>query len=260
MCFLPWVSAGQHRRIWCNVTSCWGNRAESHSWEGRQPESKALRVSSFVLAPSQLPFLKGQKWSKFISGLDRKRRNGTLNKLKSSSWISSEGSMTRHLPNKSAFSYEDKWGVTSVAQCVKDLTAVAGVAVEAWVQSQAWHSVWRILHCCSCCVGCNYSSDSIPGPGTSICHWCSQKKKKAQWISDLMMTLKSLHRSPKCCAILLNHSFILSGKMFHIKCRELLKMRVKKSWAVEPNRLELEFVFHFLLNVCISFLASITRV
>lgn len=259
MCFLPWVSAGQHRRIWCNVTSCWGNRAESHSWEGRQPESKALRVSSFVLAPSQLPFLKGQKWSKFISGLDRKRRNGTLNKLKSSSWISSEGSMTRHLPNKSAFSYEDKWGVTSVAQCVKDLTAVAGVAVEGSIPSltqcvkdpallqllrrlqlQLWFDPWPW----------NFHLPLMQ----------PKKKKKAQWISDLMMTLKSLHRSPKCCAILLNHSFILSGKMFHIKCRELLKMRVKKSWAVEPNRLELEFVFHFLLNVCISFLTSITRV
>lgn len=60
------------RSAWNRLVECafpWGQEAESYSRTGRQPESKAVRepvVSSFVLDSSQLLFLKGQKWSKFI--------------------------------------------------------------------------------------------------------------------------------------------------------------------------------------------------
>ena len=70
-------------------------------------------------------------------------------------------------------------GVLPVGQQVKDLTAVAQVAAEAWVQSLAWHGVClRIWLCCSYVVGHSCGLDSIPGPGTSMCHRCSQLKKK----------------------------------------------------------------------------------
>ena len=36
----------------------------------------------------------------------------------------------------------------------------------------------RIQQCLSCEAGCSCSSDSIPGPGTSTCHECGQKKRK----------------------------------------------------------------------------------
>jgi len=41
-----------------------------------------------------------------------------------------------------------------------------------------WHSGLKIQHCHSCGIGCSSSSDSIPGPGTSICCGYSQKRKK----------------------------------------------------------------------------------
>ena len=61
---------------------------------------------------------------------------------------------------------------------VKDLTAAAVVAVEAQVRSSAWSDELGILSCCSYGIGRSSGSDSIPGPGTSICHECRQKKKK----------------------------------------------------------------------------------
>ena len=36
----------------------------------------------------------------------------------------------------------------------------------------------RIQHCHSYRVGCSCGSDSVPGPGTSICRGCSQKNLK----------------------------------------------------------------------------------
>ena len=39
---------------------------------------------------------------------------------------------------------------------------------ETWVNDPA---------CCSCGVVCICGSDFIPGPGTSICHGCAQKRK-----------------------------------------------------------------------------------
>ena len=50
----------------------------------------------------------------------------------------------------------------------------------AWTQvwSLARHSGLKIWHCHSCNIGSSCSLDSIPGPGTSICHECSQKRKK----------------------------------------------------------------------------------
>ena len=49
-------------------------------------------------------------------------------------------------------------GVPAVAHWVKDPS----------LDSPAWHSGFRIRHCCgSCSVGHNCGSDSIPGPGNS---------------------------------------------------------------------------------------------
>ena len=42
----------------------------------------------------------------------------------------------------------------------------------ACVQSLAQQSSLRILHCCSCSIGCNCCSDLVPGPGTS--HRCGK--------------------------------------------------------------------------------------
>ena len=52
-----------------------------------------------------------------------------------------------------------------MAQRVKNPTAVAQVAGEAQVRSQAWCSGLKDL-------------DSVPGPGTSVCRGCGHKKKK----------------------------------------------------------------------------------
>ena len=50
----------------------------------------------------------------------------------------------------------------------------------AWTQvwSLARHSGLKIWHCHSCNIGSSCSLDSIPGPGTSICHECSHKRKE----------------------------------------------------------------------------------
>ena len=41
-----------------------------------------------------------------------------------------------------------------------------------------WWSGLMIWHCHSCDRGCSCGTDLIPGPGISICHGYSQKKKK----------------------------------------------------------------------------------
>ena len=63
-----------------------------------------------------------------------------------------------------------------MVQCVKNPTAAAQVVAAALVGSPAQHS--GLGCCCSCGVDGSCGSVSIPGPGTSICHGCSHKKKK----------------------------------------------------------------------------------
>ena len=53
-------------------------------------------------------------------------------------------------------------GVLTVAQWAKNLTGVAQVAAEVWVQSQ--HHGLRIQHCHACGVGHGCSSDPSPWP------------------------------------------------------------------------------------------------
>ena len=65
-----------------------------------------------------------------------------------------------------------------MVQWVKNPTAVAPVAAEVWVQSLAWRRGLKDLSCRSCGVAYDCSSDSIPGPGTSISQGCGRKKKK----------------------------------------------------------------------------------
>ena len=55
-------------------------------------------------------------------------------------------------------------GVPAVVQRVENLTAAARVAVEAWVQSEAWPSGLRIWPCWSYSIDHICCSDSIPGP------------------------------------------------------------------------------------------------
>ena len=59
-----------------------------------------------------------------------------------------------------------------MVQRVKNLAA-AQFAMEAWVQSPAWHSGLRIQCCCSCGIGHSCDLDLIPGLGISICPGCS---------------------------------------------------------------------------------------
>ena len=56
------------------------------------------------------------------------------------------------------------------------------VSVALRAQPLAQHGGLKIpcCHCCSCGVGHSYGSDSVPGPGTSICQGCSQKKQTKQ--------------------------------------------------------------------------------
>ena len=56
-------------------------------------------------------------------------------------------------------------GISALVQWVKYPTAVAQVAAETRFQSLTSGSGLKDWGCCSC------GSDSISGPGTSICHW-----------------------------------------------------------------------------------------
>ena len=72
---------------------------------------------------------------------------------------------------------ESKGGVPAVAQWVKNLTAVAQVAMKVWVRSLAGHSGLKDLALPK--LQCGW--DSVPGLRTSLYHWCCQKggeKKK----------------------------------------------------------------------------------
>ena len=59
-------------------------------------------------------------------------------------------------------------------QLVKDPT----LSLAAQVQSPALYSGLKIRCCHNSGVGRSHGSDLIPGPGTSIFHGCSQKRKK----------------------------------------------------------------------------------
>ena len=66
-----------------------------------------------------------------------------------------------------------------MAQWVENLTAAAPVAAEVWIPSLPWYSGLKDPSSCpSCSVGHRCSLRSTPGPGTSICCRCSQKRKK----------------------------------------------------------------------------------
>ena len=66
-----------------------------------------------------------------------------------------------------------------MAQWVENLTAAAPVAAEVWIRSLAWYGGLKDPSSCpSCSVGHRCSLRSTPGPGTSMCCRCSQKRKK----------------------------------------------------------------------------------
>ena len=54
-------------------------------------------------------------------------------------------------------------------------------------QSLAWHSALKIS-IAAVAVGCRYSSDLIPGLGTSMCHKCSLKKQTGKSYSGVQYT------------------------------------------------------------------------
>ena len=64
-----------------------------------------------------------------------------------------------------------------MVQWVKDpaLSVEAWVAVGVPVSSTARHSGLRIQCCCCCGVDGSGSLDSVPGPGTSVCHGYNHK-------------------------------------------------------------------------------------
>ena len=64
---------------------------------------------------------------------------------------------------------KQKLGVRTVVKWVKNLTATAWVAAEAWVLPPAQHGELRIQHYHGCGLGCSCSSNSIPALKTSIC-------------------------------------------------------------------------------------------
>ena len=85
-----------------------------------------------------------------------------------------------------------------MAQWVKNPTAAARVAVEAWVQSLAQCIGLKNLAFagCSCGIGCSCSLGSVPGLGTSICCTCSPKKGGDETIV-LSKSRKGFHKDRK---------------------------------------------------------------
>ena len=65
-----------------------------------------------------------------------------------------------------------------MAQWVKNSTAVAGVAVDVQVGSQARHGGLKDLSC---------GSDSVPGLGISTCYGCGHFKKIVHFASDKLV-------------------------------------------------------------------------
>ena len=84
----------------------------------------------------------------------------------------SETPLPSFIRKKEVFSQDGDCGVPTVVLWVKNLTAVAQVAMESRVRPSPGTVGYRIWCCHSC------SSDSIPSLGTSICHKCGCFKKK----------------------------------------------------------------------------------
>ena len=112
----------------------------------------------------------------------------------------SETPLPSFIRKKEVFSQDGDCGVPTVVLWVKNLTAVAQVAMESRVRPSPGTVGYRIWCCHSC------SSDSIPSLGTSICHKCGcfkKKKKKKKKMGTVVAlypqeTLRGSHFSVKC--------------------------------------------------------------
>lgn len=67
-----------------------------------------------------------------------------------------------------------------MVQWAKNQTAAALVTAELQVQSPVQCGGLRTQHGCSCSIGCNCGSESVPGPGTSIAEGAAVTKQKQQ--------------------------------------------------------------------------------
>ena len=86
--------------------------------------------------------------------------------------------ITKIKPYEESVHQKCLWGVSAVAQRDRGCLESAGT----WVWSPALHSGLKIQHCHSCSLGCNCSSDLIPG--NSKCRGAAknEKKKKILWM------------------------------------------------------------------------------
>ena len=96
-------------------------------------------------------------------------------------------------------------GVPAVAQWVDDPACLCGGA--GLIPSPAGHSGLRIRRCHSWGLGCSSSSDSIPGPETSMCCGVQLKKEKKKsqmqgwhyiWCSYVPANCNVLYRENTC--------------------------------------------------------------
>ena len=68
------------------------------------------------------------------------------------------------------------------------------VSIAAWIRSLAQHGGLRKSGCCNCGAGHRCGLESVPGPGTSICYWCSKTKTKPKTTPPPRNSFKDLSR------------------------------------------------------------------
>ena len=84
------------------------------------------------------------------------------------------------MPQVSLTLVKQKAGVPTVAQWIKNQTAVAWITAEAQGQSPAWYSGSKEMVLPHLWLRSQLGSDSVPGLGTSICHGAVIKEREGE--------------------------------------------------------------------------------
>ena len=106
--------------------------------------------------------------------------------------VKSVNTLKSYSKNKEKQVTQRETHLTAINNCPKDSSCRDSEITS--VEFPLWYSKLRMWHCCSCDVGQSCSSDSIPGPGISLCCECGKKERGGEpWLGVVGRVENHLH-------------------------------------------------------------------